>query len=155
LFDADVVKECPDKENRVVKELTFDDSSPPLSVRLKQLRSALTEMLTPQNSNVERYLPANVTPCGKSSGMAPSQIKQILPMNTTPSSIPYGIPSETNTPRTPQVEHREVNEETPQVEHREVKEETPQVGTPLERFSARGSGLKVYSILFVIVKLLE
>lgn len=123
-------QKCSDKENRVVKELTFDDSSPPLSVRLKQLRSALTEMLTPQNSNVERYLPANVTPCSKSSGMAPSEMKQILPMNTALSSIPCGILSEPKTPRTPQVEHRE------------VMEETPQAGTPLERFSARGSGLK-------------
>lgn len=127
---SDVAKECSDKENRVVKELIFDDSSPPLSVRLKQLRSALTEMLTPQNSNVERYLPANVTPCSKPSGMEPFQIKQILPMTTTPSSIPCGIPAEPNTPRTPQVEHRV------------GKEETSQVGTPLERFSARGSGLK-------------
>lgn len=219
-----------DKENRVVEEFSFNDKSPPLSTRLKQLQNALEELLTPHASNadknlpltvtpckslnfdknrlltvtpckssnvneifpsdvtpcksfdaplskveeplssnvasalpaseeqpipinvvrappsdvehsilmnvtnvppnVEQTLPMNLVPCDKSCSILSSDQDHILPMNVTPCAKSFRIPSGSATPRTPVVEHKE------------LIEEDSLTGTPLEKFSARSSGLK-------------
>eukprot|EP01018_Ginkgo_biloba_P033017 Gb_27745 [translate_table: standard] len=132
-----------DKENRVVAEKMFDGSSPPLSARLKELRNALTEMLTPKPSIADRTLPVNVTPSGKSCGIPLEAASPETPPKVSDKSC--AMPLEAASPKTPKAQSREVIEETPKGEtslEKLVKEESPNGGTPLEKFSARSTGLK-------------